>query len=75
MADTNKIPVRYAFGTRSALDALSSTTPGRLYFLTDEHSLWLDSPNGDRFQIITSTADDESSIEAISKEDLLALLQ
>lgn len=50
MADTStKIPVRYAFGTRQALDNLATKTPGRLYFLTDEHSLWLDSPNGDRF--------------------------
>ena len=44
----NKVKVRYAFGTQQAFESISKITPGKLYFLKDSHTLWLDTPDGER---------------------------
>ena len=73
MAETdNKLKVRYAFGTSQAFEALSKITPGKLYFLKDSHTLWLDTPDGERIQIYTN---DMPDIEALSIEELQSLLE
>lgn len=70
MADTNKVKVRYAFGTQQAFEATTTITPGKLYFLKDSHTLWLDTPDGERIQIYTN---DMPDVEALSLEELQTL--